>query len=162
MEIELDRFEQTVGHKLLNASLLRVRKFNRTVSVLDGTAELYQDVGDEYEFQIRAAFSSMGNQQFNEYPMKLARQKACEALNGAYKEYQSLFLNYTNMPAIGDDWYCPFEKMIMEVRNFAPDAGWVPMVVPAGYWRLSYDIFGPDKELAFQGSVYLRLKRNMA
>ncbi|XP_055585435.1 uncharacterized protein LOC129738276 [Uranotaenia lowii] len=161
MEVELDRFEQTIGFQLINASSVRVRKFNRAVSVLDGTAEVFQDLGDDYDIQLRAAYSTMGNQQFNEYPMKIGRQGMCKGLNGPYKEYQSLFLNWTNLPAIGNDWYCPLKKMIIEVRNWAPKASWVPDVVPVGYWKITCDIFGPNKELAYQVSAYMRIKPKM-
>ncbi|XP_039446982.2 uncharacterized protein LOC120426298 [Culex pipiens pallens] len=76
MTFQLERVEQ-IGGQGLSDWQIRVRKFNRTTYSLNGTAILLQDLDDSYEVGVNYAYSSLGNNQFNEYPMKLPRKKVC-------------------------------------------------------------------------------------
>ncbi|KXJ67852.1 hypothetical protein RP20_CCG008710 [Aedes albopictus] len=157
IHVELDRFEQLKGFELANATGIRVRKFNRTTSVLDGSGVLFKDCGDEYTFTLTMAHSRLGNNQFNEYPLKISKARACDILNGPYKEYQHLFKNYSNLPQVGNERVCPFPRGHYWVKNWAPDSDWVIPVVPGGYWRLTGDVFHLQGELVMRIVGYLRI-----
>ena len=83
------------------------------------------------------AYSSLGNNQFNEYPMKVPQKKLCQYMVEEYPVYQYLWQNYTNLPNIekGTSYYCPFPKGEYWVKDLVANASWVPSVVPAGLWR---------------------------
>ncbi|KXJ77331.1 hypothetical protein RP20_CCG007847 [Aedes albopictus] len=152
LQVHLDRFEQEKGFNLVDATRVRVRKFNRTTSVLDGEGDLFYDMGDNYTATLTVAYSRLGNNQFNEYPMKISKGKACELLNGPYKEYQHLIKDHSNFHQIGKDRLCPLPRGHYWVKNWAPDSSWVPPVVPGGYWRITFDL------MDLQNTVLLRLR----
>ncbi|KXJ84305.1 hypothetical protein RP20_CCG012539 [Aedes albopictus] len=152
IQVQLDRFEQETGFNLADATRVRVRKFNRTTSVLDGGGDVFFDVGDNYTSTLTVAYSRLGNNQFNEYPMKISKAKVCELLNGPYKEYQHLVKDYSNLPQIGKDRLCPLPRGYYWVKNWAPDNSWVPPVVPGGYWRFTFDL------MDLQDTVLLRYR----
>lgn len=156
MEVQLDRFEQLSGHHLINASGVRVRKYNRTTWALDGEADVYIDLTDAYSFYVGSAYSRLGNNQYNEYPLKLAKNKTCAVFNGPFKEYQQYFVESTNLPRVADDWLCPFPKGHYWVKDLAPEGGWIPPVVPEGYWRLTFDMMDTESE-----AVLVRLVAHM-
>ncbi|XP_058839872.1 uncharacterized protein LOC131695404 [Topomyia yanbarensis] len=159
MEVQFDRFEQQLGNHLANYSRLRVRKFNRTTWILDGDGETFVDFTDDYQVSLTVAHSPLGNNQWNEYPMKISKSRMCSFLNGAYKEYQPYFIEYTNFPRVGVEWVCPFPKGSYWVRNFAPNGDWLPSVFPAGYWRFTGSIFDASDEIALKFIVFLRVKK---
>lgn len=70
---------------MLNTSGIRVRKFNRTTWILNGDFDVLIDLGDEFSYTLTAAYSRLGNQQFNEYALKIAKNKMCDVINGQYK-----------------------------------------------------------------------------
>ncbi|XP_058445051.1 uncharacterized protein LOC131426358 [Malaya genurostris] len=159
MELDLDRFEQISGFNLIDFSKMRVRKFNRTTYVLDGEFELFEDLNDKYQGAVTCAYSALGNNQWNEYPFKISKDKLCNVFNGAYKEYQEYFVESTNLPRVGDDWLCPFPKGKYWVRNLAPKADWVPKVVPAGYWRLTMWLYDTKDEVVFKAHFFMKLTK---
>ncbi|EDS36652.1 conserved hypothetical protein [Culex quinquefasciatus] len=162
-QIELERLEQIGGSHLLDASGTRVRKYNRTVSVLDGTFSILKDLDDSLEFTVTAARSALGNNQFNEYPMKVPRKKGCQIFQQEYAEYQHVWANYTSLPKVvkGEQAFCPLPKGDYWVKNFAPDASWVPPVVPEGYWRMTLEIYGSSGELEGQVRGFFRVKKSL-
>lgn len=50
IHVLFDRFEQSVGQDIMLMDL-RVRKYNRTMTTLNGTVYLYQEASDD--FQVR-------------------------------------------------------------------------------------------------------------
>lgn len=54
IELDLQRFEQTNGMDLIDASNVRVRKYNRTTAVLDGNFTVTRDLNNLY--MVRSAF----------------------------------------------------------------------------------------------------------
>lgn len=54
IDLDLQRFEQTYGMDLIDASNVRVRKYNRTTAVLDGTFTLTRDLDNLY--MVRSTF----------------------------------------------------------------------------------------------------------
>ncbi|XP_058814410.1 uncharacterized protein LOC131678352 [Topomyia yanbarensis] len=159
MEIQFERFEQQLGFHLANFSGVRVRKFNRTTSILDGDGEIFVDVTDEYQIMLTMALSSLGNNQWNEYPVKIAKSRMCSFLNNQYKEYQEYFVESTSFPRVGDDWVCPFPKGRHWVRDFAIEGSWVPDFVPSGYWRYTISIFDARDEIVVNLIVYMKMKQ---
>ncbi|XP_062704740.1 uncharacterized protein LOC134287048 [Aedes albopictus] len=160
MELSLQRVEQTSEPDLIDATGLRVMKFNRTTAVLNGTMFITKDLDDLFEFRITVAYSRIVNNQFVEYPMKIAREKVCNVLNGSYREYQHLWAGTTNFPQItGSERYCPLPRGVYWVKNYAPDATWVPPMVPEGLWRMSLDIFSADGRLMAQLRSYTWLRK---
>ncbi|XP_058839873.1 uncharacterized protein LOC131695406 [Topomyia yanbarensis] len=158
--VQLERFEQRqIGFHMANFSALRVRKFNRTTWVLDGEGELFVDLTDEYQASVTFAHSPLGNNQWNEYPMKISKDKLCNVFNGSYKEYQPYFIDYTNMPRVEEEWVCPFPKGQYWVRDLAPDGSFIPSVVPAGYWRFTGSIFDASDEIVLQFIAFMRVKK---
>ncbi|EDS44738.1 conserved hypothetical protein [Culex quinquefasciatus] len=146
MTFQLERVEQ-IGGQGLSDWQIRVRKFNRTTYSLNGTAILLQDLDDSYEgamcsspqVGVNYAYSSLGNNQFNEYPMKLPRKKVCRYMVEEYREYQHVWIGSSNTPQVdkGARVFCPFPKGTYWVRDMAPEADWIPPVVPTGLWRMT-------------------------
>lgn len=66
MNLQLERFEQIDGADIIDSSKLRVRKYNRTTFVLDGSIELFTDLDNAYEVTVKVAYSTLGNNQFAE------------------------------------------------------------------------------------------------
>ncbi|XP_058839870.1 uncharacterized protein LOC131695402 [Topomyia yanbarensis] len=158
-EIQFERFEQQLGFHLTNFSGLRVRKFNRTTWILDGEGEVFVDFTDEYQISLSMARSSLGNNQWNEYPVKISKNKMCSFLNEHYKEYQPYFIESTSFPRVGEEWVCPFPKGRYWVRNFAPNGAWVPSFVPSGYYRYTASIFDANDEIVLQFIVFMKMKQ---
>ncbi|KXJ77328.1 hypothetical protein RP20_CCG007844 [Aedes albopictus] len=131
IKVHLDRFEQQKGFDMANTTGFRVRKYNRTTSVLSGELYFFYDLGDEYIFTLTLAYSRLGNNQFNQYPMKVSKAKMCDALNGPYKDYQYLIKDNTNFPQIGNERVCPFPRGRYWVKDWTPESSFVPPVVPA-------------------------------
>ncbi|XP_038112578.1 uncharacterized protein LOC119767641 [Culex quinquefasciatus] len=163
LEVQLERIEQVGGEWFADISKMRVRKFNRTAFVLDGSYTLFHDIDEGFEKSVRVAYSSMGNNQFNEYPMKMARKKICQVMVEEYADFQHIWANYSNLPQLpkGTTRFCPFPKGTYWVKDLQPDAGWIPPVVPAGLWRMTLEFWGPDKELIGEYRAYFRLTKGL-
>ncbi|XP_039452829.1 uncharacterized protein LOC120431774 [Culex pipiens pallens] len=159
--LQLERFEQIGGAHFVDSSQLRVRKFNRTAFVLNGTFALLTDIDGSYEGAVKVAYSTLGNNQFNEYPMKLARKRFCDMLVTEYVEYQFIWKNCTNMPYIEQETreFCPFPKGVYWVRDLIPDASFVPRVVPTGLWRMTWMLLLPGEQVAAQFAFYFRITK---
>ncbi|XP_055617845.1 uncharacterized protein LOC129763100 [Toxorhynchites rutilus septentrionalis] len=158
--VEMQRVEQVNGTDIVDILDLRVKKYNRTVAVIDGNFRVVKDLGNSYEFRVTVAHSSLGNNQFNEYPMKIPQAKACDVLNGTYREYQQYWANDTSLPIVTEAGLCPFPKGDYWIRNWLPSSEWIPSVVPDGYWRLSLDILNGDGMIECQVRYFVRLTRN--
>ena len=159
VHIHLDRFIQAKGFDLANTTGIRVRKYNRTTSILDGEGALFRDLGDDYKFTLTVAYSRLGNNQFNEYPLKIAKASVCTVLNGPYKEYQYLFKDHTNLPQVGDERICPFPLGPYWVKDWAPVGNFVPPVVPDGYWRFTVDTIDSKDNVVLRYYLYLHIKK---
>ncbi|KXJ77330.1 hypothetical protein RP20_CCG007846 [Aedes albopictus] len=159
IRVQLDRFEQQKGFSLVDATGLRVRKYNRTTSVLNGECDIFYDIGDNYTSTLTMAYSRLGNNQFNEYPMKFSKAKMCDFFNGQYKEYQYLFKGSSNLPQVGNDRICPFPRGHYWVKNWAPDSSWVPSVIPAGYWRFTYIILDLQDNVMLRHLAFLHITK---
>ncbi|XP_062536583.1 uncharacterized protein LOC134205360 [Armigeres subalbatus] len=133
-DVMFEKIEQINGSDTVSVKQMRVRKFNRTISVLDGIMDLKVLADDNYEITIKAAYSSKGNNQFNQYPMKIAPTKICEFVNNDYSEYYPFFEESTNFPKVGE---CPIEPQEFYVKNMVLNSNTFPPYLPKGLWRLS-------------------------
>ncbi|XP_050071235.1 uncharacterized protein LOC126559161 [Anopheles maculipalpis] len=161
--LDFDRWELTNGSNIFNMDSVRVRKFNRTLSVLNGTGSLLVDLDDTYEYGFNFARSAQGNNQYNAYPMKLASKPMCEFLKVYYREYQDQFLKFTNLPYVPKEGLCPFPKGNYWVKNAYIDSSVIPLVVPEGFWRASPELRNVETgEVVSTGSFYVKLTKEYA
>uniref|UniRef100_A0A8W7PZW4 Uncharacterized protein n=1 Tax=Anopheles coluzzii TaxID=1518534 RepID=A0A8W7PZW4_ANOCL len=86
MQIDFERFEQLSGYDIYNSSL-RVRKYNRTAVVINGTIELMVPLYESVMVSSDFFHSRLGNQQFNHYPAKFPTQNVCEFVQRFYEDY---------------------------------------------------------------------------
>ncbi|KAL1384623.1 hypothetical protein pipiens_013004 [Culex pipiens pipiens] len=158
--VQLERFEQIGGEHLLETSAMRVRKYNRTTFTANGTFLLLQDIDETYEATLKTAYSRLGNNQFNEYPMKIPQKTLCQVIVDEYQQYQYVFQGRSNLPILpsGTQRFCPFPKGEYWIRDLLPDASWVPPVVPAGYWRFTVECWRKE-ELQASWRIFLRITK---
>lgn len=112
---------------------------------------------------VNYAYSSLGNNQFNEYPMKLPRKKVCRYMVEEYREYQHVWIGSSNTPQVdkGARVFCPFPKGTYWVRDMAPEADWIPPVVPTGLWRMTVGVWRGGDAPVSQLVFYFRLTRKL-
>nr|XP_029733735.1 uncharacterized protein LOC109623195 [Aedes albopictus] len=142
-DVMFEKFEQHNGTEMSNIKL-RVRKYNRTISVLAGNVDLKVVADNTLEVGIRCAYSSKGNSQFNEYPMKIARTKICDFVNNDWRDYYPYFENSSNLPKVGE---CPVEPKEFYFNDMVLDANMFPPYLPHGLWRLSISITSPGDDI---------------
>ncbi|XP_049535840.1 uncharacterized protein LOC125951215 [Anopheles darlingi] len=160
--LDFDRWETNNGSEFFNMEKFRVRKFNRTISVMNGTGFLLQDLDNRYEYGVHFARSALGNNQFNAYPMKLASRPFCDFIQTYYRDYQHLFLKYTNLPFVPAEGLCPFPKGEYWAKDAFIDSSVIPIVVPEGLWRCTTDLTdSATGELLARGSMYVRLTKEL-
>uniref|UniRef100_A0A182SKC0 Protein yellow n=1 Tax=Anopheles maculatus TaxID=74869 RepID=A0A182SKC0_9DIPT len=138
--LDFDRWEVNNGSAFFNMEKFRVRKFNRTISVMNGTGVLLVDLDNRYSYGVHFARSAQGNNQFNAYPMKLAAKPFCDFINVYYREYQHLFLKNTNLPFVPPEGLCPFPNGTYWAKDLHLDSSVIPVVVPEGLWRCTTDL----------------------
>ncbi|KXJ77023.1 uncharacterized protein LOC115269291 [Aedes albopictus] len=138
-DVMFEKFEQHNGTELSNIKL-RVRKYNRTISVLSGNVDLKVVVDNTFEVSIRCAYSPKGNNQFNEYPMKIARTKICDFVNNDWRDYYPYFENSSNLPKVGE---CPVDPMEFYFNDMVLDSKMFPPYLPHGLWRMSISLTRP-------------------
>ncbi|XP_053658749.1 uncharacterized protein LOC128707816 [Anopheles marshallii] len=158
--VDFDRWEHINGSEIFNVEKLRVRKFNRTLSVLNGTGALLIDLTDKYEYGLSFARSAQGNNQYDAYPMKLASRPFCDFIKTHYHDYQHIFLNFTNLPFVPDGGLCPFPKGEYWVKDAYIDSSVIPIVVPEGFWRATTELrIIETREIVARGEMYVKLTK---
>ncbi|XP_041779715.1 uncharacterized protein LOC121597748 isoform X2 [Anopheles merus] len=76
IKVTYESFEQTNGEHIMLCNL-RVRKFNRTATVLNGTIHLFREARNDVQYKVDMFYSRLGNQQYNHLPMKLPSSGEC-------------------------------------------------------------------------------------
>ncbi|XP_035907413.1 uncharacterized protein LOC118510095 [Anopheles stephensi] len=131
-KLTLESFEQTVGEDVMWLDL-RVRKYNRTSSVINGTIHLFVDGTNDYKFQLDLFYSRLGNQQFNHVPMKLPTAGICDFMDHIYTSYPKEMQFLVNGPEIGE---CPINRRTMYIfdQEFPTEA--IPdRLLRNGLWK---------------------------
>uniref|UniRef100_A0A182PLC4 Uncharacterized protein n=1 Tax=Anopheles epiroticus TaxID=199890 RepID=A0A182PLC4_9DIPT len=103
LQANFEGFEQSAGKEFINYDL-RVRKFNRTTSTLNGTGYIIQPIDNTMIFKSDVYFSRLGNQQFVHSPLHLPETGLCELFDHVHDEYPRIFEGIENVPEKGE---CP-------------------------------------------------------
>ncbi|XP_053673615.1 uncharacterized protein LOC128723873 [Anopheles nili] len=132
LEVVFEKIEQLSGFDIYD-STLRVRKYNRTTTTLNGTFTLLTPVDNSYIVSTDLYHSSRGNQQFNHYPMKLPTKRLCDFLEGIYDEYYEYIADIVNLPEKGE---CPIMPRAGHILNKVFPTKAVPKFAPKGLWKV--------------------------
>uniref|UniRef100_A0A182QI55 MD-2-related lipid-recognition domain-containing protein n=1 Tax=Anopheles farauti TaxID=69004 RepID=A0A182QI55_9DIPT len=131
-QIDFERFEQLLETDFYN-STLRVRKYSGTVMTLNGTFQILQPLTKSLIISTGFFHSSLGNQQFNHYPMKLPTENVCDFVKSFYKDYGHTVANLANMPERGE---CPIKPRTISIVDKIFPADVVPRYAPPGLWKV--------------------------
>ncbi|XP_001662213.2 uncharacterized protein LOC5575791 [Aedes aegypti] len=153
-DVMYEKFEQFNGSEVCSLKSMRVRKFNRTTSVLDGVMDLKQEADNNYEISVKAAYSPKGNNQFNQYPMKIKPTKLCDFVNGDWRDYYPYFESSSNFPKVGE---CPIEPKEYRITNMVLDSNMFPPYLPNGLWRLSIIVSRPGGDPLLYVESYFKV-----
>ncbi|XP_053663375.1 uncharacterized protein LOC128712509 [Anopheles marshallii] len=132
MQVDFERFEQLSGFNFYNSSL-RVRKYNRTMITLNGTLNVVAPLNRSLMISTDFFHSSLGNQQFNHYPVKLPTQDVCDFMKNFYADYSEYVEDMVNMPEEGE---CPIAPRTIYVTNKVFPTKAVPPFFPPGLWKV--------------------------
>ncbi|XP_053671556.1 uncharacterized protein LOC128721788 [Anopheles nili] len=158
LTVQFERVEQLVGGDTMNAKKLRIRKYNRTVSVLNGTLEILRDLNDDFSFTIDLAYSPLGNKQFINSPFHIPRQEACQFFNTTYRNYRESYRNMTNFPDAG---VCPIPAMQYYIDNMELTADLVNDYAKSGLWKITFEMFEKDiSSPIFVGELLCKISRD--
>uniref|UniRef100_A0A182QRY6 Uncharacterized protein n=1 Tax=Anopheles farauti TaxID=69004 RepID=A0A182QRY6_9DIPT len=86
IQVDFERIEHLSGFDYFY-STLRVRKYNRTAITLNGTLQILKPLNRSFMMSTDIFHSSLGNQQFNHYPMKVPTQDVCDFVNFIHADY---------------------------------------------------------------------------
>ncbi|KFB38305.1 AGAP002854-PA-like protein [Anopheles sinensis] len=157
---DFDRWEHINGSDVFNVEMLRVRKYNRTLSVLNGTIGLLIDLSNTYEYGVSFSRSAQGNNQYDAYPMKLASRPFCEFIRTHYRDYQHFFLNSSNLPYVTEEGLCPFPKGDYWMKDLYIESSAIPVVVPEGFWRATLELRNIETGVeAARGAMYVKITK---
>ncbi|XP_055542437.1 uncharacterized protein LOC129728052 [Wyeomyia smithii] len=157
-DVMYDRIEQISGQDYADYSHLRVRKFNRTVAVLDGSFDVHQPLDNNFKVSLTTAYSSLGNNQFIQYPMRLASQRMCDFLNTTWTDYHAFYQNNTDFPQPGE---CPIAPKQYLIENHIMDSRMFSPYMPRGFWKLQISLTKGnvlDEITVFQLNVYVKVE----
>ncbi|KFB52463.1 AGAP008958-PA-like protein [Anopheles sinensis] len=123
--------EQISGFDVVESSL-RVRKYNRTTMVLNGTVIIKKEMDNTFVSVTDLYHSALGNQQWNHYPMKLPSKGSCEFLYSIYDDYYQYIKEIVNLPKKGE---CPIKPREFHVYDMVFPSKAIPPVLPKGLWK---------------------------
>ncbi|XP_021704349.1 uncharacterized protein LOC5572841 isoform X2 [Aedes aegypti] len=130
-----EHFRQINGTELADARSLRIRKLNRTTSAMNGTVY--------FKVAINLFHSSLGNNQFNYYPMKIPSIGMCDFVRDVYPTYYPyLKEGVFNCPPTAE---CPLSPRDVYVRDYVVSQKLIPPFVPKGLWLVRLTVKRNDE-----------------
>ncbi|XP_049284877.1 uncharacterized protein LOC125764558 [Anopheles funestus] len=132
IEVIFERIEQLSGFDMFHHTL-RVRKYNATTSVLNGSLASCISLNNSYQISTIFFHSSLGNQQFNYYPIKYPPGPLCVSRDLLYNEFRKSFTNVYNLPEKG---VCPIEPREIYFLDKIFPTEVVPTFVSVGLWKV--------------------------
>uniref|UniRef100_A0A4Y0BQL7 MD-2-related lipid-recognition domain-containing protein n=1 Tax=Anopheles funestus TaxID=62324 RepID=A0A4Y0BQL7_ANOFN len=137
IKINFESIEQTFGEDFMVCDV-RVRKFNRTSSVLNGTFYVLHDTTNDVKYQVDMYYSRLGNQQYNYMPMKLPSAGICAFVNNLHSSFPEIAAIFVNFPGVNE---CPITAREIHVLDQEfPSTMWPVVMQKTGLWKL--DIIG--------------------
>ncbi|KFB52467.1 AGAP008958-PA-like protein [Anopheles sinensis] len=131
IEVVYEKAEQLLGYDVLS-STLRVRKYNRTTTVLNGTFTFKVDMDDSFMIYTDFLHSSLGNQQFNMYPIKLPTMGMCKFIKFFHDNYPEVYQSIINFPEKGA---CPITARHFHLIDSIFPTKAIPPTFPKGLWK---------------------------
>ncbi|XP_050078656.1 uncharacterized protein LOC126565514 [Anopheles maculipalpis] len=156
LQVDFERFEQLSGFDYYN-STVRVRKYNRTAVTLNGTLELLKPLSKSVIVSTDLFHSSLGNQQFNHYPMKFPTREVCDFMNTIYTDYREYLEDVINLP---DENECPIAPRVIVLNNKIFPSKAVPSFFPAGLWKV-YAISSLNDVEIMRFEVIIKVKNDL-
>lgn len=154
-------FEAVLSHNevivknspVFKADNLKVKRFNRTTFVINGSVELNLDSGiDDWEAQC-VVYRKMGNV-FKLLPYKLGPTNVCNLLKDEKMFYPDVVAHGENFPPLGT---CDFKTGTIIIKDYLPDLSKVPPVFESGDYQLECKALRGGEiiqGLKFFGQVY--------
>ncbi|KFB52468.1 AGAP008958-PA-like protein [Anopheles sinensis] len=127
-----ERVEQVFGQEYAEIDL-RVRKYNRTTTVMNGTMYIRQPLDDNMVFSSDVFHSRLGNQQFQHYPMRLPTSGYCQFIENLHKEYKAVVEDMVNIPNPGE---CPVTERAIYIHDKVFPPGVLPESLAPGLWKI--------------------------
>ncbi|XP_053663374.1 uncharacterized protein LOC128712508 [Anopheles marshallii] len=144
LKLTLESFEQTLGADVMRLDL-RVRKYNRTCSVINGTIHILQDHTNDYRFSLDIFYSRLGNQQFNHMPIKLPNLGTCDLIEHMYANYRPQMALIVNGPVKGE---CPMAIREMYIYDTEFPTEVIPKtLIRNGLWKALVGCYLDEKEI---------------
>ncbi|XP_052892731.1 uncharacterized protein LOC128300643 [Anopheles moucheti] len=144
IKLTLDSFEQTLGTDVMWLDL-RVRKYNRTCSVINGTIHILQEHNNDYRFDLDIFYSRLGNQQFNHMPIKLPSSGICDLIEHMYANYRDQMSIIVNGPVEGE---CPMRIREMYIFDTEFPTEVIPRaLIRNGLWKALVRCYLDEKEI---------------
>ncbi|EDS26727.1 conserved hypothetical protein [Culex quinquefasciatus] len=155
-ELHYDYFEQINGTDFAEFNL-RVRKLNRTTSILTGEVLLKKPVTDDFTIGVQLFHSPRGNNQFNHYPMKIAPKSVCIITHETWPDFVGFFRDYVENLIRVDE--CPVEARTMIFGNVVANDGMLNSYVPTGLWKAIIHCYNEAGE-GFTVVIQMKLLQN--
>ncbi|XP_038115518.1 uncharacterized protein LOC119768730 [Culex quinquefasciatus] len=133
IQVMFDSVSNCNGSGVIDCNV-RVHKINKTTAALMGELVQNMEVDDSYVGSVELHHSSLGNNQFNRYPMKMGPTGMCDFLDKYWDDYYEYAVKYA--PNIVKPRECPFGAKTYQIVDWIMDSEMLPQYVPTGLWKV--------------------------